>query len=324
MPRNSSGTFTLGAGNPVVPDTLIASGWANPTLADIAQSITDSLDRNGRGGMLAPLRFTDGSLAAPAIAFNSETSTGFFKDATGILKLAIQGALAATWSATGLVIAQGLTVQGASTFAGASTFNGAVSLPGGISSLAKLLLAGAVAGPTLQVNAPSDATASLLVINTNNGVGGITLRAAQGSIRHQDSSNANYEWGWQNTTSAYRLADYSVSGGPLVRMTMDGAGLLSVAQKAIIGNTVMSSLGNPTLQVRGASPYLTVRDDTASNPEALFGAGGSAVFLGSFGAHPLQLRTNNVTRTTIDATGLLTHVAPDNAGSILLRGATRA
>jgi len=35
MPRNSSGVYTLPAGNPVVTDTVIDVDWANPTMEDV-------------------------------------------------------------------------------------------------------------------------------------------------------------------------------------------------------------------------------------------------------------------------------------------------
>lgn len=77
MPRNASGTFAPPAAyNPVVVDELITAVWANTTINDIAQGLTDSLDRQGRGGMLAPFKLSDGTLAAPGIAFLNETSTG--------------------------------------------------------------------------------------------------------------------------------------------------------------------------------------------------------------------------------------------------------
>jgi hypothetical protein len=48
MPRNSGGTYSLPPSNPVVTNTPISSaGWANPTLADIAQALTDSISKNG-------------------------------------------------------------------------------------------------------------------------------------------------------------------------------------------------------------------------------------------------------------------------------------
>jgi hypothetical protein len=76
MPRNISGVYSLPAGNPVAPNTLIESTWANTTLTDLANSVTDSLDRNGRGSMLAPLKATDGSVGQPGITFGNEPSAG--------------------------------------------------------------------------------------------------------------------------------------------------------------------------------------------------------------------------------------------------------
>jgi len=78
MPRDVSGNYTLPGGNPVVTGTLIESTWANSTMADIADALTNSLSRNGNGGMLAPLRFPDGTAIAPSIAFNTAPATGLF------------------------------------------------------------------------------------------------------------------------------------------------------------------------------------------------------------------------------------------------------
>ena len=56
MARDSGGNHSLHAGNPVVTLTTIASAWANGTMADLSAEITNSLDRNDRGPMLARLR----------------------------------------------------------------------------------------------------------------------------------------------------------------------------------------------------------------------------------------------------------------------------
>lgn len=48
MPRDGSGTFTLASGNPVVPNTIIETNWANPTLSDIAAALTDSVSASGQ------------------------------------------------------------------------------------------------------------------------------------------------------------------------------------------------------------------------------------------------------------------------------------
>lgn len=46
MPRDINDVYTLPAGNPVVPGTVIDTNWANSTLNDISQALTDSLDKS--------------------------------------------------------------------------------------------------------------------------------------------------------------------------------------------------------------------------------------------------------------------------------------
>src|SRR5574341_1357130 len=92
MPRNASGTYSLPAGNPVVTATTITSSWANTTLDDLKTEMTDSLDRSGKGGMLAALALVDGTAALPALAFNSESTTGAYRPAANELGLAVAGA----------------------------------------------------------------------------------------------------------------------------------------------------------------------------------------------------------------------------------------
>lgn len=57
MPKDSAGVYTLpvSAVNPAVGNTIIDTAAFNAQNADIASAITDSLDRQGRGGMAAPL-----------------------------------------------------------------------------------------------------------------------------------------------------------------------------------------------------------------------------------------------------------------------------
>jgi len=110
MPRNSSGTYTLPSGNPVVPDTLILDSWANPTMSDLGAAITDSLDRQGRGAMLAPLKLPPGGPTAPAMSFSAESNLGWYRSAAGVMALAVGGVLAASFDNTGLHLASGLSV----------------------------------------------------------------------------------------------------------------------------------------------------------------------------------------------------------------------
>lgn len=48
MPRSGSGSYTLPAGNPVVPGTTITSTWANTTMSDIGTALTASIAYDGQ------------------------------------------------------------------------------------------------------------------------------------------------------------------------------------------------------------------------------------------------------------------------------------
>lgn len=128
MPRNSSGTYTLPAGNPVVTGTLIESTWCNPTMSDLGSAITDSLDRFGRGGMLAPMRFVDGTVTAPAMAFSSETTLGLYRPSAGTLSVAITGVQRFIMTAALFTIVPPTTFTGLVTFNGGATIGGAVDI----------------------------------------------------------------------------------------------------------------------------------------------------------------------------------------------------
>ena len=101
MPRNSNGTYTLPAGNPVVSGEVISTSWANPTMSDIAAELTNSLDRSGRGGMLAPFRFADGTQGAPGITWALETTTGVYRHAAFDMRVVVGGQPRMRFNATG-------------------------------------------------------------------------------------------------------------------------------------------------------------------------------------------------------------------------------
>lgn len=91
MPRDSSGTYTLPAGNPTVAFTTITTAWANPTMADIGNELTNSLDRSGRGGMLAPFRIFDGSISQPGLGFLNEVGIGLWRESSGLMHIVNSG-----------------------------------------------------------------------------------------------------------------------------------------------------------------------------------------------------------------------------------------
>ena len=51
MSRNGSGIYNLPAGNPVVTGTTISSIWANSTLSDIGNALTQSIASDGQTTM---------------------------------------------------------------------------------------------------------------------------------------------------------------------------------------------------------------------------------------------------------------------------------
>lgn len=91
MPRNSGGTYTLPAGNPVVTGTVISSVWANTTLSDIATALTDSVSRSGQGAMTGPLLLSDGTSGAPGLSWGTETTSGLYRFGVGDFRYVIAG-----------------------------------------------------------------------------------------------------------------------------------------------------------------------------------------------------------------------------------------
>ena len=104
MPRDSAGNYNLVAGNPVQSGEVISSSWANNTMDDISLALTDSLDRNGRGGMLAPFRFADGTNLLPGASWVNETTTGFYRFDGGDLRIAVLTQDVMRWQTTGVQI----------------------------------------------------------------------------------------------------------------------------------------------------------------------------------------------------------------------------
>src|SRR3990172_1241469 len=108
MPRSVSGVYTL-PNPPVVTNTTIASTDENTTRSDIASEITNSLDRSGRGGMLAPLQLVDGTPSLPGLTFCTDVNTGIYRIGADIIGFAVGGVLSFTIAAAGVTTPSVLT-----------------------------------------------------------------------------------------------------------------------------------------------------------------------------------------------------------------------
>ena len=90
MPRNASGVYSLPE-PPVVTLTTIESADENSTRNDIGAEITNSLDRNGRGAMLAALGIIDGAVATPGLRFASDVNCGAYRVSADLWALVAGG-----------------------------------------------------------------------------------------------------------------------------------------------------------------------------------------------------------------------------------------
>jgi len=80
MSRNGSGVYSLPAGNPVVTGTTISSTWANTTLTDIANSLTQSVSADGQTPLTGSLQlggFNLTNMGAATTAGNAVEYTQF-------------------------------------------------------------------------------------------------------------------------------------------------------------------------------------------------------------------------------------------------------
>lgn len=89
MPRDQNGNYTLPAGNPVVTGNTVTSKWANDTMTDLAAEISNSLSRDGQGGMRTPFSFASGTEVAPGLTFVAETTSGMYLAGTLDVRFAI-------------------------------------------------------------------------------------------------------------------------------------------------------------------------------------------------------------------------------------------
>ncbi|WFG54121.1 putative tail fiber protein [Myxococcus phage Mx9] len=160
--RNAVGTYTLPGGNPVVSGTTISSSWANSTLQDIAVEITNSLDRQGRGAMLAPLRLQQGTAGAPALTFSGDPDTGLYRAGADDVRMQVDGAQSLQFTSAGTVTpgtatAGTLAVTGTSSFTGTASFTAPAAFNSG--GPAAALKAGIADHTYLEFYADSDAPA---------------------------------------------------------------------------------------------------------------------------------------------------------------------
>jgi len=121
MPRNGSGNYTLPVSNPVISGTPIQSEWANSTMSDVALALTNSLSRQGQGGMLAPFRFANGDVFQPSASFTDDPTSGLYRAAPSDIRMSISGADVMRWRVPSLGPQINVLVGGVPTWANVLT-----------------------------------------------------------------------------------------------------------------------------------------------------------------------------------------------------------
>ena len=159
MPRNVNGEYELPAGNPVVSGTIISTNWANDTMADLATALTNSLSRNGNGGMLAPFLNADGSESAPGIAWSNEPSTGFWRAGPQDMRASVSALATQRWNEQGSHLWRNSQWEEILTQTGG----------GGDTTINNLVVTGSFTSPGIDDNATS--TAITIDASENVGVG---------------------------------------------------------------------------------------------------------------------------------------------------------
>lgn len=153
MPRNAAGVYSL-PNPPVAPDTTIESTDENDTRDDIASELTNSLDRNGRGGMLAPFRISAGTLPLPGLAFSLDQDCGIYRSADNTWHLVTAATLAVTLATTGVTVHNNFTTEANTTIGNAIgdtlTLNAGTVTIGNLQTVTQA--AGTVAAGTVVLN----------------------------------------------------------------------------------------------------------------------------------------------------------------------------
>jgi hypothetical protein len=129
MGRDSGGNYTLPNAS-FVNGTVISSSVMNSNFSDLSSEISSSLDRSGRGGMLARWRGVDGTSALPAYSFTAETTVGMYRAGTGDVRVSNNGTDWQKWSNTEVRVYQAFVAEKGATLTQSTSNTAALTATG--------------------------------------------------------------------------------------------------------------------------------------------------------------------------------------------------
>ncbi len=166
MPRNGSGTMSLP--NTISSGQTISASPVQANFSDIASEITGSLPRNGEAAMTGQLKASSGTVAAPGMAFSSDTDTGFYRKAADTIGIVAGGAEVGTIGTSGMTDANAVAIVGMPT--GVILPYGATTAPTGWVRANGRTIGNASSGGTERANADTSTLFSFLWTNYGDSV----------------------------------------------------------------------------------------------------------------------------------------------------------
>ncbi len=227
--RNSSGTYSLPTGNPVVTGTSITSTWANTTLADIKTEITSSLDRAGRGAMTAPLQFSAGTVSLPSATFSSDTNSGLYSVTGDSVGMSAGGTKIQGWTTTGATFPIVATFSAGEVITQSTANGNGLNATGNGSGIGGVFVGGSTSGTGIYVSGGAPNGVGISAEGLGSGVGGTFTGGATGS-------GGSFIAGGGNTSGLTGAGSGSGVGGAFTGGTT-GAGLSAANGTAATGGT---------------------------------------------------------------------------------------
>lgn len=293
MARNGVGTYTLPGGNPVAPSTVILSSVFNATMTDIGTEITNSLPRDGQAPMSGVLKLIDGTSTNPALSFNSDSATGFFRPAANTFGQVVAGVEVVRYTSTGANLVgqtaddgvNRLQVTGGTKLTGTLTVTGASTLTGGVAGT--LNLTSASARITGDFSNATQASRTLFQSSTTNGnteVGlvpnGTSVSTYLNLFNNASPTNAGVMQLGSDGTAGYVRQAITGSGTylPIVfstnnaeRMRIDTAGAVGIGTTPTFGKLHVKAVTDCQVTADGAAGYgAFYARGSSTNPAYLF------------------------------------------------------
>lgn len=316
MPRDSSGTYTLPSGNPVVSGTVIESVWANDTTSDLAVQMNNLLTRDGLLGPIQPMLFVNGTEALPGIAFALSPSTGLFRFAPNNIGLSIGGVAQQAWSASGSAVTNNFAVGGTLSVVGGMSISGSISVvgtdPGTLGYFAQNTSVGT--SSTAGIVARNDISTIAELVVTSSTFSAFPLAGVSAGLLYADGPGG-WAIGAVNAAGSIRFS----AGGSTEQMRLSAAGFLGIGTTPGAALHVLAVANQVTRFSSSAANGGYVGLMTGSTLRARIG-NGSNVITGA-GLADLCLRSD-AGAVLFSANGAVEHMRLSTAGNLAVGNTT--